>query len=96
MTISPDATASEFTDMYFDDDYRPKWDTMIIHHEVLEHGDFAQRQQVVRWIRRFPFKFLSDREYTIARRLIQVGDAKYGLTKVRRRACVICMPVHAV
>jgi hypothetical protein len=34
---------------------------MIIHHEVLEHGDFASRQQVVRWVRRFPFKFLSDR-----------------------------------
>lgn len=58
---------------------------MIIHHEVLEHGDFAQRQQVVRWTRRFPFKFLSDREYTIARRLFKTDDALYGLTKVRLR-----------
>lgn len=81
VTISPDATAQEFSDMYFDDDFRPKWDTMIIHHEVLEHGDFAQRQQVVRWIRRFPFKFLSDREYSIARRRFKVGDTLYGLTK---------------
>ncbi|KAG2450137.1 hypothetical protein HYH02_000240 [Chlamydomonas schloesseri] len=82
VTYSPDATAQEFMDLYFDDDFRPKWDTMIIHHEVLEHGDFAQRQQVVRWTRRFPFKFLSDREYTIARRLFRTDDAMYGLTKV--------------
>lgn len=32
---------------------------MIVQHEVLEHGDFAQRQQVVRWIRKFPFSFIS-------------------------------------
>ncbi|GLC44317.1 hypothetical protein PLESTB_000482700 [Pleodorina starrii] len=81
LTYSGDATAQEFTDLYFDDDFRPKWDTMIIHHEVVEHGDFSQRQQVVRWIRRFPFKFLSDREYTIARRLIRADDSLYGLTK---------------
>lgn len=31
-------------------------DTMIIDHEVLEDGDFNQRQQVVRWVRRFPFR----------------------------------------
>lgn len=54
-----------------------------MHHEVVEHGDFAQRQQVVRWVRRFPFKFLSDREYTIARRMYKGADgALYGLTKV--------------
>ncbi|KAG2500075.1 hypothetical protein HYH03_002352 [Edaphochlamys debaryana] len=82
VTISPDATAQEFIDLYFDDDFRPKWDSMIIHHEVVENGDFAQRQQVVRWVRRFPFKFLSDREYFIARRLFKQDDAMYGLTKV--------------
>lgn len=56
-------------------------DTMIVHHEVLEHGSFDSRQQVVRWIRRFPFKFLSDREYSIARRLFVEGDAYYGITR---------------
>jgi hypothetical protein len=61
-------------------------DGMVYHHEVLEHGDFSQRQQVVRWLRRFPFSFLSDREYTIARReFIEDGDI-YACTKVRR-AC---------
>lgn len=55
---------------------------MIIHHETLEHGDFSQRQQVVRWIRRFPFSFISDREYIIAKRLFRTEDALYGITKV--------------
>lgn len=55
---------------------------MIIDHEVLESGDFSQRQQVVRWIRRFPFSFLTDREYTIARRFFKQGDSYYGVTKV--------------
>ncbi|KXZ56547.1 CYCC1 protein [Gonium pectorale] len=99
LTHSADATAEEFTDLYFDDDYRPKWDAMIIHHEVVEHGDFSQRQQVVRWVRRFPFKFLSDREYTIARRLYRTDDCLYGLTKVvdhpsaRRDSHVVKMDV---
>jgi hypothetical protein len=74
VTTCPNATAQEFMDMYLDDDFRRNWDGMVIHHEVLEHGDFAQRQQVVRWVRRFPFSFLSDREYTIARRLFTEPD----------------------
>lgn len=81
ITYSPDATPEEFLDLYLDDDFRPRWDTMIIHHEVLEHGDFAERQQVVRWIRRFPFKFLSDREYTLARRMFKDDSGTYGITK---------------
>lgn len=55
---------------------------MIIHHEVLEHGDFSQRQNVVRWVRRFPFSFISDREYVIAKRLYRLGESQYGITKV--------------
>ena len=59
-------------------------DGMVIHHEVLEHGDFSQRQQVVRWVRRFPFSFLSDREYTQARRFFKEDDTLYACTKVTR------------
>lgn len=61
-------------------------DGMVYHHEVLEHGDFSKRQQVVRWIRRFPFSFLSDREYTIARREFREEDGSiYACTKVGER-----------
>jgi len=81
ITVCPDATAEEFMDMYLDDDFRRNWDGMVIHHEVLEHGDFSQRQQVVRWVRRFPFSFLSDREYTQARRFFKEDDTLYACTK---------------
>lgn len=82
VTICPDATAQEFIDMYFDDDFRPNWDSMVIKHEVLEHGDFSRRQQVVHWVRRFPFSFLSDRDYTIARQMFKEDDGSlYGITK---------------
>ncbi|KAF8067289.1 RRP45A [Scenedesmus sp. PABB004] len=81
VTISPGATAREFSDLYLDDDFRRNWDGMVYHHEVLEHGAFGQRQQVVRWLRRFPFAFLSDREYTIARREFVEPDGIYACTK---------------
>ncbi|KAL6754172.1 hypothetical protein V8C86DRAFT_2710480 [Haematococcus lacustris] len=81
VTHCPDATAEEFMDMYLDDDNRPNWDTMIIQHSVLEQGDLSSRQQVVRWIRRFPFSFISDREYVIAKRVFKQAGALYGLTK---------------
>jgi hypothetical protein len=58
---------------------------MVTEHEVLEHGDFSQRQQVVRWLRKFPFHFLSAREYVIGRRRFAQGDALYGISKVGAR-----------
>ena len=75
-------------DIYLDDDGRPSWDTMITQHEVLEYGDFSQRQQVVRWIRKFPFSFLTDRQYIIAKRIYKQGENHYGITKVREGVCV--------
>uniref|UniRef100_A0A7R9V0B3 START domain-containing protein n=1 Tax=Chlamydomonas euryale TaxID=1486919 RepID=A0A7R9V0B3_9CHLO len=80
-TIVPDATAQEFTDLYFDDSFRPEWDAMISAHSVAEAADFSQRQAVVRWTRKFPFSFINSRQYTIARRLFVVGDRYYGITK---------------
>ena len=29
--------------------------------QVLEEGDYAEREEVVRWVRSFPFSFLTDR-----------------------------------
>lgn len=56
-------------------------DTMIIDHEVIEQGDFSERQQAVRWLRRFPFSFITDREYIIAKRMFKIGQDLYGITK---------------
>ena len=81
ISVGPDATAEEFMDLYLDDDVRPSWDTLISDHAVLEHGNFERREQVVRWTRKFPFSFLSDREYCIARRMFKKEgeDGKYDL-----------------
>ncbi len=84
VTLSEDATAQEFMDFYLDDDVRPKWDGMISEHQLLESAhDTKHRCQVVRWLRSFPFAFLSRREYIIARRLFPGDDANtlYGITK---------------
>ena len=78
VTVAPDAAPREVTDLYLDDSFRRQWDGMVIHHEVLEHGDFAAREQVVRWVRRFPFAFLSDREYVIARRVFLGARSRRG------------------
>jgi hypothetical protein len=68
-------------DFFLNDDLRPIWDNMITHTSVVENGDFSSRDQVVRWVRTFPFSFLSDREYVLARRLFVEGDSYYGITK---------------
>jgi hypothetical protein len=81
--LVPDSTAEEFIDLYFDDSFRPQWDSMISGCEIAEHGNFDERQQVVRWTRKFPFSFINSRRYTIARRLFRRGSELYGITKVR-------------
>eukprot|EP00198_Chlamydomonas_reinhardtii_P000894 XP_001690229.1 predicted protein [Chlamydomonas reinhardtii] len=49
-----------------------RWEGFMVSAEVLEAGDQRLRQQVVRWIRTFPFGFITDREYVIARALFAV------------------------
>ncbi len=66
-----------------DNNYVLLQDTMISHHEVVENGPGADRCQVVRWIRSFPFSFIKKREYIIARKVFrdeQTGCI-YGITK---------------
>ncbi|CAL5219821.1 g1733 [Coccomyxa viridis] len=82
VTVAEDSTAEEFMDFYLDDDTRATWDTMISEHELLENGNKQQRCQVVRWVRTFPFSFLSKREYCIGRRMWRSQDGcLYGITK---------------
>ncbi|KAK9861282.1 hypothetical protein WJX84_001164 [Apatococcus fuscideae] len=83
VTIASDSTAEEFMDFYLADDWRPRWDTMISHHEVVENGPGSDRCQVVRWIRSFPFSFIKKREYIIARRVFRdtQSGCLYGITK---------------
>ncbi|CAG9463075.1 unnamed protein product [Pedinophyceae sp. YPF-701] len=69
VTVVRDATAEEMTDFYLDDPARVQWDSLLSHAEVLEQGDMADRRQVVKWVRTFPFSFIKQREYCIARRV---------------------------
>lgn len=69
-------------DFYLSDPVRQQWDNLLTHAETLEDGDFSNREQVVHWVRSFPFAFLSDRSYTIARRQFERDGVLYGISKV--------------
>jgi hypothetical protein len=77
VTIAPDAQPEEVMDLFLADDFRREWDPMVIQSSVLEQGDYSKRQQVVRWVRRFPFAFLSDREYAIGRCVVREPAAAW-------------------
>ena len=74
--------APQVMDFYWSDPRRQKWDNMLTKAEILENGEFSQREMVVHWVRSFPFSFLSDRDYVIGRREFQRGQVLYGITKV--------------
>jgi hypothetical protein len=69
-------------DFYLSDPDRQRWDNMLTVAETIESGRFSDREQVVHWVRTFPFAFLSDRSYIIARRMFEVDGALYGISKV--------------
>lgn len=78
-TVFEDATPELVRDFFWDDDFRPKWDPMLAHCKVLEECPH-NGTSIVHWIKKFPF-FCSDREYIIARRIWQAGNAYYCVTK---------------
>lgn len=81
VTVAENATAEEFMDFYLDDPSRHTWDTMITDHSIVESGPSQERCQVVHWLRTFPFSFISQREYVIARRVWRQDGALYGIMK---------------
>ena len=75
------ATAEAATDFFLDDAHRLAWDTLLVHHALLEAGGHEgeeerppsaatahARRQVVVWTRKFRVPLLGPREYVIARR----------------------------
>ncbi|KAF5947466.1 hypothetical protein HYC85_013423 [Camellia sinensis] len=79
-TVYEDATPEQLRDFFWDDEFRLKWDNMIVHCATLEECK-TTGTMVVHWIRKFPF-FCSDREYTIGRRIWESGRSYYCVTKV--------------
>ncbi|KAF8413402.1 hypothetical protein HHK36_001384 [Tetracentron sinense] len=78
-TVFEDATPELVRDFFWDDEFRSKWDDMLIHSATLEECP-TTGTMVVHWIRKFPF-FCSDREYTIGRRIWDLGRSYYCVTK---------------
>lgn len=78
-TVYEDATPELLRDFFWDDEFRLKWDNMLLHTEVLKDCP-ATGTMVVHWIRKFPF-FCSDREYIIGRRIWESGRSYYCVTK---------------
>ncbi|XVF66549.1 hypothetical protein PTKIN_Ptkin10aG0045800 [Pterospermum kingtungense] len=78
-TVFEDATPEVVRDFFWDDEFRPKWDTMLSYVKILEECP-RTGIMIVHWIRKFPF-FCSDREYIIARRIWEAGKNYYCVTK---------------
>lgn len=78
-TVYEDATPEMLRDFFWDDEFRLKWDDMLIHAETLEECP-TTGTMVVQWVRKFPF-FCSDREYIIGRRIWESGQTYYCVTK---------------
>ncbi|KAI3453296.1 hypothetical protein Pfo_009959 [Paulownia fortunei] len=78
-TVYEDATPEMLRDFFWDDEFRLKWDDMLIHAETVEECP-TTGTMVVQWVRKFPF-FCSDREYIIGRRIWESGQTYYCITK---------------
>ncbi|KAK1399398.1 START domain-containing protein [Heracleum sosnowskyi] len=78
-TVYEDATPEMLRDFYWDDEFRLKWDDMILNAETVKECP-TTGTVIVHWIRKFPF-FCSDREYIIGRRIWESGRSYYCVTK---------------
>ncbi|GFS44526.1 polyketide cyclase/dehydrase and lipid transport superfamily protein [Actinidia rufa] len=78
-TIFEDVTPEMMREFFWDDEFRLKWDDMLVNAEILEECP-STGTMVVRWVRKFPF-FCSDREYIIGRRIWESGRLYYCVTK---------------
>lgn len=78
-TIFEDATPEMVRDLFWDDQFRPKWDDMLVNSTTLEECPTTGTMKV-QWIRKFPF-FCKDREYIIGRRIWECGRSYYCVTK---------------
>lgn len=78
-TVYEDATPELLRDFFWDDEFRVKWDDMLVHAETIEECPITGTM-VVHWVRKFPF-FCSDREYIFARRIWELGRSYYCVTK---------------
>lgn len=78
-TVFEDASPELVRDFFWDDEFRSRWDDMLIHASTLQECEVTGTM-IVHWVRKFPF-FCSDREYIIGRRIWDAERAYYCVTK---------------
>ncbi|GER25736.1 polyketide cyclase/dehydrase and lipid transportsuperfamily protein [Striga asiatica] len=78
-TVYEDTTPEMVRDFFWDDEFRLKWDDMLITAKTLNECP-TTGTMMVQWVRKFPF-FCSDREYIIGRRIWESGRRYYCVTK---------------
>ncbi|GAU29731.1 hypothetical protein TSUD_392190 [Trifolium subterraneum] len=78
-TVFEDASPELVRDFFWDDEYRLRWDDMIVHASTIQECEVTGTM-IVQWVRKFPF-FCSDREYIIGRRIWDAARAYYCVTK---------------
>ncbi|XVF12834.1 hypothetical protein REPUB_Repub08aG0154300 [Reevesia pubescens] len=78
-TVFEDATPEMVRDFFWDDEFRVKWDDMLVSAATMEECP-TTGTMVVHWVRKFPI-FCSDREYIIGRRIWESGRLYYCVTK---------------
>ncbi|XP_011038005.1 PREDICTED: uncharacterized protein LOC105135031 [Populus euphratica] len=78
-TVYEDVTPELVRDFFWDDEFRAKWDDMLLHAETLQDCP-TTGTMLVQWVRKFPF-FCSDREYIIGRRIWESDRLYYCVTK---------------
>ncbi|KAL2325261.1 hypothetical protein Fmac_024319 [Flemingia macrophylla] len=78
-TVFEDASPELVRDFFWDDEFRLKWDDMLIYSSTLQECPLTGAM-IVHWMRKFPF-FCSDREYIIGRRIWDAGQVYYCVTK---------------
>ncbi|KAF5815864.1 putative START domain-containing protein [Helianthus annuus] len=78
-TVYEDMSPEMMRDFFWDDEFRLKWDDMLLEAETIEECP-KDGTMVVKWVRKFPF-FCSDREYIIGRRIWESGKTYFCVTK---------------
>ncbi|KAL8210023.1 hypothetical protein R6Q57_006755 [Mikania cordata] len=78
-SVYEDMSPEMMRDFFWDDEFRLKWDDMLLEAETIEECP-NNGTMVVKWVRKFPF-FCSDREYIIGRRIWECDNGYYCVTK---------------
>ncbi|KAI4386320.1 hypothetical protein MLD38_004261 [Melastoma candidum] len=78
-TIFKNVSPKVVRDFFWDDEFRIKWDKMLVEHRTL-HVSPKDGSMLVRWIRKLPV-IGSEREYIIVRRIWESQTRYYCVTK---------------